>query len=64
MGPGDLTGDFGEGAFIDGYEFGHAAFHAVADGLGMGAESFMALETRVAHPAGVGEEGDNVIAGV
>ena len=54
LGPGDFFGDFDEGVFPDGQELGHAAFHAVADGLSLGAEPFEVLGTEVAASAGVG----------
>ena len=54
LGPGDFVGDFDEGVFPDGQELGHAAFHAVADGLSLGAESFEIPGTEVAASTGVG----------
>ena len=63
LGPGDFVGDFDEGVFPDGQELGHAAFHAVADGLSLGAEPFEIPGAELAASAGVGEEGYDVVAG-
>ncbi len=64
LGKGDFFGDFDQGVFPDGQELGHAALHAVTDGLSLGAESFEILGAELAASAGVGEEGDDVVAGV
>ena len=63
LGPGDFGGDFDECGLVDGEELGHAAFHAVADGLRFGAEALEALGAELAGSAGVGEEGYDVVAG-
>lgn len=54
LGPGDFGADFDEGGLADGQELGHAALHAVADGLTFGAEAFLPLGTELAVSAGVG----------
>ena len=64
LGPGDFGGDFDEGGLADGQVLGHAALHAVADGLRFGAESLETLGAEVAVSAGVGEESNDVVAGL
>ena len=52
--PGYFVGNLDEGVFPHGNHLGHAALHAVADGLRFGAEAFQSLKAPLAPSAGVG----------
>ena len=62
MWPGNSVGNFDEAAFPHGKQLGHAALHAVADGLGFRTEALQALGAPAAPSAGVGEEADDGVS--